>query len=75
MFEKEILHQVDLVLQGQKKHSKEKKQAVNVDELNEGQEIEKPFYIDNEESERDKKIRMGEMTPFGTVISMKTIEG
>ena len=28
-----------------------------------------------EETEKEKKIRMGEMTPFGTEVSIKKIEG
>lgn len=87
--EKKILDQVDRAIKSQKLKNNaelfstsenlamENQKKTNDDECEKGKEELEGFpTVDAaEESEREKKIRMGEMTPFGTVISFKTIEG
>lgn len=82
VLEKGILQQVGKAFEEQKKLEEFLKQEKlsNRDKQNpiyaEGnnEDVPKEVFTDCVETEKEKKIRMGEMTPFGTVISSNLFE-
>lgn len=88
ILEKGILNQVDEAFKKELERKQKKQEIRDAKRIKKAEEnakadknaVDKPVHSTNvglvqlEETERERKIRMGEMTPFGTFVSAKSSE-